>query len=32
VSDAASEQAVRVLRSVARHAAMPAVLQEVAQL
>ncbi|KAG8054641.1 hypothetical protein GUJ93_ZPchr0001g30127 [Zizania palustris] len=31
VSDAASERAVRVLRSVARHAATPAVLQEMAQ-
>ena len=31
VSDAASEQVVRVLRSVARHAATPAVLQEVAR-
>ena len=31
VSEAASERAVRVLRSVARHAATPAVLQEMAQ-
>ncbi|KAG2602161.1 E3 ubiquitin-protein ligase PUB23-like [Panicum virgatum] len=31
VSDVASERAVRVLRSVARHAATPAVLQEMAQ-
>ncbi|KAL5228129.1 hypothetical protein ABZP36_016394 [Zizania latifolia] len=31
VSDAASERAVRVLLSVARHAATPAVLQEMAQ-
>lgn len=31
VSEAATERAVRVLRSVARHAATPAVLQEMAQ-
>ncbi|KAM0917215.1 hypothetical protein ACQ4PT_009648 [Festuca glaucescens] len=31
VSEAASERAVRVLRSVVRHAATPAVLQEMAQ-
>ncbi|KAL6840263.1 hypothetical protein ACP4OV_030073 [Aristida adscensionis] len=31
VSEAASERAVRVLRSVARHVATPAVLQEMAQ-
>jgi hypothetical protein len=31
VSEAASERAVRVLRSVVRHAATPAVLQEMAE-
>jgi hypothetical protein len=31
VSDVATDRAVRVLRSVARHAATPAVVQEMAQ-